>query len=364
MFAHLKALYYRYKKILPAFYFVIGFIWDSLTLQRIDHFYSNFVLSSYIIWLMVSLYIFNLSADGRWKNTFVEKFEPYALFAVQFFFGSSVSAYIIFFFRSVSISKTMVFLILLVFLYIANELFKHRISNKYLQFGAFFFITFIYFEFTIPVFTGTMSTFIFIVAGCVALGLTLFFVNVIYWKSPSTRREISLSKLLAVIICLYVFINTCYYFNIIPPVPLALKTGIVAYNVQKKQNTYIVTYDPDRTYKFWRKYNPTVAYSPGDTIFAYTSIFAPTDLEESVANRWEWYNPRTHRWKTSDTIKYKVTGGRGRGYRGYTYKTNLHYGHWKIDVITDEGLILGTLKFTLKRKASAHENQLIHKKFR
>jgi hypothetical protein len=363
MLSKLKALYYRYEKWLPALYFVIGFTWDSLTLQRIDHFYTTFVLTSYIIWLMVALYIFNLAKDGRWKNTFLEKAEPYTLFAVQFFFGSSLSAYIIFFFRSVSFTKTLIFLGILVFMYIANELLKHHYTNKYMQFGAFFFVSFTYFEFNIPVFTGTMSVFIFMASGIVALALTLCFTTIIYWKSPSTRREVTPWKLFLLIVCIYSTINVCYFLNVIPPVPMALKQGLIAYHVEKNHGSYLVTYDPDKTYKFWRTYNHHVDYMPDDTIFAYTSIFAPTDLKKSVAHRWMWYNPNKHDWKTSDIIGYKVTGGRGNGYRGFTYKTNLHPGRWKIEVITKDGLILGTMKFTLKKDSVFDRSHLKQKVF-
>jgi hypothetical protein len=365
MISSLKAFYYRYKKLLPALYFVIGFTWDSLTLQRIDHFYTRFVLTSYIVWLMVALYIFNLAKDGRWKNTILEKAEPFMLFAVQFFFGSSLSAYIIFFFRSVSFTRTMIFLVLLGFLYIANELFKHRMTNKYLQFGAFFFVSFTYFEFNIPVFTGVMDVFIFIVSGIIALGLTLCFAAIIYWKSPSARREITLWKLILLIACIYSAINVCYFLNLIPPVPLALKQGIIAHRVKKTNGAYLVTYDPDKTYKFWRTYNHQIEYAPGDTIYAYTSIFAPTDLKKAVAHRWMWYNPNSKDWETSDVIGYKVTGGRGAGYRGFTFKTNLHPGWWKIDVITRDGLILGTMKFRLIKDSSlVHNNHLVQKVFK
>jgi hypothetical protein len=363
MISSLKAFYYRYQKFLPALYFVIGFTWDSLTLQRIDHFYTRFVLTSYIVWLMVALYIFNLAKDGRWKNTVLEKAEPFMLFAVQFFFGSSLSAYIIFFFRSVSFTRTMIFLILLAFLYIANELFKHRMTNKYLQFGAFFFVSFTYFEFNIPVFTGTMNVSTFIVSGIISLALTLFFVSVVYWRSPSTRREVTLWKLVLLIVSIYSAINVCYFLNLIPPVPMALKKGLIAYHVEKDQNSYRVTYDPDKTVKFWRNYNHQIDYASSDTIFAYTSIFAPTDLKKSVAHRWMWYNPDTKDWETSDVISYKVTGGRGKGYRGFTFKTNLHPGQWKVEVITKDGLILGTMNFKITKDSSSAHDHLIHKKF-
>ena len=195
MLKNFKSFYDRNERWLPVLYFILGFIWDWVTLERIDHFYSNFVLAGHLISLMISLYIFNLADDNYWDGTFIKEYEEYAPLAVQFFLGALVSAFIVFFFRSVSFTRTIVFLILLMLLYIANEMFKHRISNKYLQFGALFFVAFTYFEFIIPVFVGKMSTFLFLIAGLVALGVTLFFITFIYLKSPSTRDEISLTKL-------------------------------------------------------------------------------------------------------------------------------------------------------------------------
>ena len=33
------------------------------------------------------------------------------------------------------------------------------------------------------------------------------------------------------------------------------------------------------------------------------------------------------------------------GYRGYTFKRNIHEGQWRVDVITDEGQIIGIVRF-------------------
>lgn len=347
MIEKLKYFYARHERTALILFFVGGFIWDSLTLQRIDHLYSNFILFTYLICLMVSLYVFNLADDGRWKNTWLEKYEEYAPLAVQFFLGGLSSAYVVFFFRSVSLTKTMVFFILLVFLMISNELFKHRISNKYLQFGAFYFITFTFFAFIIPVFAGIMSTFVFIISGIIALTFTMVFVIFVYRKSPSTRREISIGKLSGIILAIYLTINGLYYFNMIPPVPLSMKEGLVAYNVEKADNFYHVTYDPDKSYKFWEAFNPQLSYTQGDTVFAFTSIFAPTDLNKAIAHRWKWLDTETNTWQVSDVIDYEISGGRDDGYRGFTYKTNIHPGLWEVDVITKEGLILGSMEFEI-----------------
>lgn len=364
MVSKLKAFLHRHDKYAAIIYFILGFIWDWVTLERIDQFYSNFVLLGHLICLMISLYIFNLAGDGRWEGTFLEKYQSYSSLAIQFFLGALVSAYMVFFFRSASLGRTMVFLILLMFLYIANEMFKHRISNKYLQFGAFFFVAFTYFEFIIPVFVGTMSTFIFIISGFVALGLTLFFIQFVYWKSPSTRREVNLAKLSSIIVGIYIMINAFYYFNMIPPVPLALESGLMAYHIDKKDNSYWLSYDRDKTYKIWRSYNHEMAYMPGDSIFAYTSIFAPTDLNKEVAHRWKWYNPEAEQWEVSDEIGYEVKGGRDGGYRGFTFKTNLQPGDWEIDVITKEGLILGTINFELEQNPNFEKDRLVYKEFK
>jgi hypothetical protein len=363
MIAKLKSFYQRHERAALILFFIGGFIWDSLTLQRIDHLYSNFVLFTYLICLMISLYVFNLADDGHWKDTFLEKHEEYAPLAVQFFLGGLSSAYVVFFFRSVSLTKTMVFFILLVLLLISNEVFKHRLSNKYLQFGAFFFITFTFFAFIIPIFAGTMSTLLFVIAGVAALTLTLFFTTFIYRKSPSTRDEISLKKLSGIVAAIYLCINVFYYFNMIPPVPLSLKTGMMAYQVDKSGGSYFVEYDRDKRYKFWKSFNHDVFYSPGDTIYAFTSVFAPTNLNKSVAHRWKWYNSKAKGWKVRDVIDYKVRGGRDGGYRGYTYKSNLQSGRWEIDVITKEGLILGTIDFDLVRDTTFSKKRLVREQY-
>lgn len=363
MIEKLKLFYERHERTALILFFVGGFIWDSLTLQRIDHLYSNFVLFTYLICLVISLYIFNLSDDGHWEGTFLEKYEEYAPLAVQFFLGGLSSAYVVFFFRSVSLTRTVIFFILLVFLMISNELFKHRISNKYLQFSALFFVSFTFFAFIIPVFFGVMSTIIFIISGLVALGVTMCFIIFVYRKSPSTRREISLGKLGSIIIATYFLINVLYYFNMIPPVPLALETGTMAYGVEETDGTYMLSYDPDKTYKIWRSYNHEMGYMPGDSIFAFTSIFAPTDLNVSVAHRWKWYDTEAKQWEVRDEIGYEVYGGRDGGYRGYTYKTNLQTGRWEIDVVTSEGLILGTIDFRLTQDSSFAKEKIKREEF-
>lgn len=354
----------RHKRYAPVVFFIGGFIWDSLTLGHIDGWYSNTVLLTYLSCLTGCLYIFNLADDGRWKDTWLEQYEEYAPLAIQFFLGGLSSAYVIFFFQSVSLTKTIVFFLILVALLFSNELLKHRISNKYLQFSAYFFVNFTFFTFFTPVLFETMNTFLFIVSGLFSLVFTLFLIRYIYRVSPSTRKEITGWKIALLVFSIYASINVCYYFNLIPPVPLSLQEGVVAYDVEKEDGIFLVSYEQTAFYDIWETYDKTFNYSEDDTVFVFTSIFAPTDLTKSVQHEWKWYEPKTDQWNTTDTIAYEVIGGRRGGFRGYTFKENVWPGRWRVDVTTGEGMVLGKIDFHITPDSAFSKRQLTTGKFK
>lgn len=359
-----KRFFRRHKKYAPVIFFIGGFIWDSLTLGRIDGWYSNTVLLIYLISLTICLYIFNIADDGRWENTFLEEYEEYTPLAIQFFLGGLSSAYVIFFFQSVTLTKTIVFFLILVVLLLSNELLKHRISNKYLQFGAYFFVNFTFFTFFLPGVFGMMNTFLFVISGLLSLTSTLFLIGYIYQVSPSTREEITGWKIGLLILGIYLTINACYAFNLIPPVPLSLESGLVAYNVEKKNNNFLVSYEQTAFYDFWKTYDKTFNYAKGDTVYIFTSIFAPTDLKKSVEHEWKWYDPDNDKWNTTDTISYDVIGGREGGFRGYTFKENIWPGRWQVDVTTEEGMVLGEIDFKIIPDSTLDKNRLTIDKFK
>lgn len=345
----IKRFIQRHKKYAPVIFFMGGFVWDSLTLRRIDGWYSNTILFIYLAALTLSLYVFNRTDDGRWKGTILERWEVYAPMAVQFFLGGLSSAYVIFFFQSVSMTKNLIFFIILVVLLFSNELFKHRISNKYLQFGAYFFVNFTFFIFFVPIVVEYMGTVVFVLSGFLSLAATIWLILYIYRKSPTTRKEVSLFRLITLLGIIYATINIFYYFNLIPPVPLSLQTGLAAHRVQKSDRQFLVSYEQAPLFKLWQSYDRTFHYAPGDTVFVFTSIFAPTDLKKRVEHEWKWYDPREGDWHVTDHIQFDVEGGREGGYRGYTFKENVWPGRWRIDVKTREGLVLGRIGFNIVR---------------
>lgn len=354
----------KHGKYAPILFFVGGFIIDSLTLGRIDRVYDLVLLTSHMTLLTITLYLFNLTDDNKWKNTFLERFELYLPLAIQFFFGGLSSAYVIYFSRSVSLSKTGTFFAILVLLLIANEFLKKRISNKYLQFSLYYFISFTFFAFMIPVIMKEMSTSIFLLSGIVSTVITISLILFIYFSSPSTRAEVRLPKLLGIVVSMYLFINVLYYFNMIPPVPLALDRGIVAHNITKENNDYVVTYEADEWYIFWREHKIKFYHHLDERVYVFSSIFAPTDLNKSVSHRWSYYNPETATWQVMDEIAYEIVGGRDNGFRGYSYKENVIDGLWKVEVVTkEENLLLGVIDFEIISTTPKKAPKLVTRKF-
>jgi len=204
-----------------------------------------------------------------------------------------------------------------------------------------------------------MGTGIFIISGVISLIITTAFITYLYRVSPSTREEINKKKLFGIIAGLYLMIHTFYFFNLIPPVPLALETGIVAHNVEKINGEYLVTYQEELWYKFWRGNSLTYYQEPGSNIYVFASVFAPTNLTKNIYHRWLWKNPETGNWNETDRIGYEITGGRDEGYRGFTFKRNVNDGFWRVDVITEEGQILGIINFEVKTVSGSDEFNVI-----
>ncbi|WP_194852372.1 DUF2914 domain-containing protein [Nonlabens antarcticus] len=355
--------YRENQKYAPLLFFIGGFILDSLTLGRIDRLYDIIALCVYMSLLTITIFLYNLADDGKWKNTILERIEKYFPLAIQFFFGGLSSAFVLYFFRSVSLSKTATFFIILVALLIANEFLKKRISNKYFQFSVYFFVSFTFFTFITPVLIKLINTYVFIFSGLVSLALTLALIRFIYRISPSTRAEIHLGKMIGLIFTIYTTINLFYFFNLIPPVPLALDSGIVAHDINKENSHYVVTYETNQWYVFWRKHRFDFISVPGEKVFVFTSIFAPTNIKKSIFHRWKWYNTQTSEWEVVDDIGYQITGGRDAGYRGFTFKKNVKPGLWKVEVITEEELIIGVVDFQIVVDSSLSPRGVIEESF-
>lgn len=344
----LKELHHRYRKFLPAFFFIAGFIWDSLTLTRIDSLSDNLIMLAYLISAGILILLIQLINHGRLNMDFLNKYSHWLPSFLQFLFGGLFSCYVIFYFQSASLTKSIVFMLILVSLFVANEFLERKLNNLYLQVGLYFFLCFSFFIFFVPVIIKKMNFFTFILAGFMSLLLTGSIIYILRRCVPLSS-EGTYYKLLALTGSLYLILNSFYFLNLIPPVPLSLKFIGIYNHITQENGSFTLQYEKPPWYKFWQTSSTNIHHQEGERVYCFSAIFAPTQLTKKIYHHWQYYSEKSG-WVSASKIGFQIVGGRGKGYRGYTFKSNLNPGKWRVNVETEEGLIIGRVNFYVQRK--------------
>jgi hypothetical protein len=153
------------------------------------------------------------------------------------------------------------------------------------------------------------------------------------------------------LIVLLIF-NVSYFTNILPPLPLAAKAAGIYHSVWRVPGNYLATTESQSWTVRYLGFAPTFHLTPdevtaGESLYAYSSIFAPTALTVTVVHRWQWYDPVKKQWVTKAAIRYPISGGRDSGYRGYSSVLMTASGKWRVDVETADGRLIARLPFTV-----------------
>lgn len=347
----LRAFYTRHKRFAPPMFFFGGVLWDALTLKRIDAWFDNVFL---LVYLVVAgglvLAVLRLENGDR----ALPRLAPYRDWlpsAIQFFLGALFSAYVIFYFQSASLTQHSVFLGLLIVLLVGNEFLHERLVNLYLLLALYFLATSAFFIFFIPVVTKTMSYATFLAGGLV--GLAVVSGMAVYLKHRSVLSRV---REVAYVVGLAAFLlgglNLFYLQHWIPPVPLAMRYGVVAHHAARVGDAYDLRVEPSPWYAFWTQADRRFHRVEGETVYCFAAVFAPTRLKQTIYHEWSVYDEDRQAWVQTDRIGYQVVGGRFNGYRGYTFKRRVHPGRWRVDVATENGHTIGRIRFTVVRAAT------------
>ena len=122
-------LYHRYERYAGIAIFGLGFIWDSLTMVRVDNLIDNIILLFYLIIIGTMIILTLRRQGGKALPKWIQRFEPRLLWAMQWCFGGLFSSYVIFYFKSASWTRTQFFFLVLVLLWVGNEFLPHRLQN-------------------------------------------------------------------------------------------------------------------------------------------------------------------------------------------------------------------------------------------
>ena len=342
-----EQLYQRYEKYFPLAAFIIGFIWDSLTLTRIDSQTDNFILLGYTIAAGALIAVIGLVEKARIRQHWILTHLHWITGLTHFFLGGLLSSYVVFYFKSAAVGKSFIFIALLVGLMLANEFFSGRLRNLKLLCAIYFFCCFAFLTFFLPVLTHVMSDMMFLSCGALSFLITSVIVAIIYHGGiREARRELVGMAWPPAIIFLSLVLF--YFMNWMPPVPLALKDGKIYRSVKKAGDNYEVRYSKPRVWQFWKTDDRNFAYVPGDTVYCYTAVFSPVGLKESIVQHWQKENPAGD-WETigqphSNLIRRP---GREGGWRSFSYKKNITPGDWRVEVKTAKGRLLGRISLEI-----------------
>jgi hypothetical protein len=345
-------LYQKYERYVPVIIFAAGFIWDSLTMTRVDSLIDNVFLTGYLAALAVMIFYTLRKQIEAARPRWVCRLEAYFPWAMQFAFGALFSGYVVFYFKSVSWTGTQFFFIVLIILLFGNEFLHHRLLNARLLAVLYSFCLLSFLSFSLPVILKRVGTEIFLLAGAVSLGISIILFSLAYAvKNGHWRRQ--MASAWVCIIATYIVVNSLYFANLIPPVPLGLKGGGIYHYVQKTSSGYEVKFVRPPYYRFWKQWDDPFYLSKNESAYCYTAIFAPPKVRVPVIHVWSWYSA-SDGWREIDRIGFEISGGREGGYRGFSKKKTLWTGKWRVQVETNEGRILGNVSFTISPSPDPH----------
>ena len=356
----IRGFYSRYERHISSTALVGGFLFDIFTLTRVDEFLENFWIMGHLLVAaagIIALNLYEKSKTGEEKQgaepvklsdmTIGKKpdtFHILLIIAIQAAFGGLMSTFLVFYFRSATFSAAWPFLLILIVAFVCNELLKHRYSRLSFQISYLFLSIFSFAIYFLPVVTHQIGPKIFIASGIASLIAIAIFLVILFF---ATREKFYKSKWLvaAGIGGIYIVFNILYFANIIPPIPLSLKDAGVYHSLSRDvDGNYVVEYENEGIKSYFTAYDP-YHYVSGDIVYAYSSVFSPTDININIIHQWQYYDATTKKWTDSARVVLPLVGGRDGGFRTYSENSDLTPGLWRVNIQTTQGQLLGRIKF-------------------
>ncbi len=338
----IKAFYQRYERVLIPGLLIAGVLADIVTFRRLQAHITFTILGVYAAIAGAAILYSHLLA-GK-EHPFIRRLHTVAPFVIQFTFGALLSMSLLFYWFSGAFSVSWPILAAVALLMASNEVFRHVLFRPLVQISVYTFILFSYFSILFPFLFNSLLPQIFFLGGLASLLLTLFLIAILVRFAPTLRGE--RLRLIACTLTVFSAMNGLYLLNVIPPIPLSLREAGIYRDVHQAGNDYVLTGEPQ---SFLGRLLPGETIHPKltDRVYAFTAIYAPTDLNTVIYHRWEFYDSALHAWTTRDRLSYVISGGRDEGYRGYSFKTHLVSGQWRVTVETARGQVLGRIPFTV-----------------
>jgi hypothetical protein len=350
MFRRLFAWINRYERHLSVAAMIAGFTVDNFFFGRIDDLWNTqsvFIVYATVCFVSIPL-LHYIEARGertgrrpRWRGLLP--------LTTQFALGGFWSGFIIFYGRSATLDASWPFLLLLLFVFLGNEVLSKYHDRLVFTSVLFFFALYSYAIFALPIYTHTIDTVTFLESGVAAVLLFGLF-TVLLRILGRERFSLDVFRIRIGAAAILLVMHLFYFTNVLPPLPLAEKAGGVYHAISREAGAYRATEEipgPSWVSRYLRS-APTLHVVKGGSVYAYSSIFAPTALTAIIVHRWQWRDPAIGKWVTRFALTYPIEGGRGGGYVGYSAIIPQVEGRWRVSIETADGRVIARLPLTVE----------------
>jgi len=325
--------------------FIAGFITDLILLNRVEDIFDNLILLFYVLLSTLSIILLYLGTANKVGEVWSNRLRTWSPMTMQYAFGGLLSGMLIFYGRSGDPIASWPFFLLIAVVIIGNEVISRRDQRLLFILNTYLIGIFSYIVLIVPVFTGQFGPLAFVLSGLAALLVVYGVVQILLRIVPNFLR-LNMRFVVFSLLLTYIGMNTLYFTNIIPPIPLSLKEITIAHDVVRTGSTYHITYEASPRWQVWRRVQDTFHPSSTRQVSCFASVFAPSRVATEVTHIWE-YRDGSGRWQEYFRLSYPISAVGDRGFRGYTTITNFWDGEWRCRVTTPWGQIIGQQRFII-----------------
>jgi len=351
----------RHEKWEMAAFFLVGFLYDVLTLSRVDDTLTMVQQFAYLGVLASLLMLEQRYPVGTEPPKVLAKVWRWREDAIHFFYGSLLSTFMLFFFKSASGIVAVLFLSSIFALLVANELPRFRQLGPVIRVALFSMCLSMYLSYVLPVVIGRLNFWIFLLAQVLAGGVVYGMMRLLLrWKLLDMKaaiRQIAVPGF-GVLVALLLL----YVAKVIPPVPLAVTFSGIYHQVKRVDGVpggteYHLSHERS-WWRFWHKGDQYFRVRPGDKVNYFVSVFAPKGFSRfRVFVTWYYDDPRKG-WRQYHRMPLPARStGAEVGYRTYANLTNPPEGDWTAVLETEDGHEINQLSFTVEKDERTEERQ-------
>ncbi|MCL2626118.1 MAG: DUF2914 domain-containing protein [Cystobacterineae bacterium] len=326
-------------------FFFLGFCFDLLLLKSIDSLPMLIHQGSYVLLLAVLIlldhhYCLAQALPEGWWGKLLSRRD----WVIHFLFGTLFNAFFVFYFRASVVSSLsfFIFIPLLALVLALNELPLFRNLGPLMRMALWSFTCTSFWAYLLPLLFGFLSAWLFVLAVFLSTAsvLGLWYLSLRFTADAQWNFWRAVAPSLGVQVLLLLL----YFSGVVPPVPLSLKWIGVYHDVRKPDGTELL-YVRDG-FRFWEHGAQTFLARPQDRLNVWMRIFAPKRFRDDIYVAWQ-HKDEQGQWVRTDRIPLQLSHSGQRGWTGHTYKVNYGPGEWKVDVLTADARLLGSIEITV-----------------